>query len=163
MVKLVGAYLSEVDLLTSQMKLPCIFFFKNFISFWLSWVFVALWAFSLIVHRSGRGRAEASPDLEVLKPVLQKWLQETVPAFEPVVRWGLPYSSWSRRGMEEGPSKVIRQWQQVAASSPWEGPASHQLWGETVHGICMLPGVQMWVEAPASVGQQGTEQGLKEA
>ena len=27
----------------------------------------------------------------------------------------------------------------------------------------MLPGVQMWVEAPASVGQQGTEQGLKEA
>ena len=53
MVKLVGAYLSEVDLLTSQMKLPCIFFFKNFISFWLSWVFVASWAFSLIVTAKG--------------------------------------------------------------------------------------------------------------
>ena len=33
MVKLVGAYLSEVDLLTSQMKLPCIFFFKKFYLF----------------------------------------------------------------------------------------------------------------------------------
>lgn len=30
--------------------------------------------------------------------------------------------------------------------------------------VCMLLGAAvMWVEAPASVGQQGTEQGLKEA
>ena len=59
MVRLDGAYLGEVDLLTSQMKLPCIFFFYFilFIYFWLCWVFVAMWAVCLIVATMGSSLA----------------------------------------------------------------------------------------------------------